>query len=89
MIDREKVIKGLELCNFGYDGFCDERECPYYQHGCPEGLRDDILALLKEQEEIPLRCKKCSYHREDGLCSMHRIYVAETDYCSLGAWEGR
>ena len=44
---------------------------------------------LKEQEEKPLRCDKCSYHREDGWCGMHGRWVKETDYCSLGAWEER
>ena len=49
----------------------------------------ELCELLKEQEEKPLRCDKCSYHREDGWCGMHGRWVTETDYCSFGAWEGR
>lgn len=59
-MDREKVIKGLEHCKIG-----DCVGCPYDQikeeslHGkhdkyvlvCNEQLTEDILALLKEQEE--------------------------------------
>lgn len=51
MIDREKVIKGLEHCDFGDLATC--HECPYYQsHDCTDELKNDILALLKEQEPI-------------------------------------
>ena len=48
MIDKEKVIKGLELCKTGR---CDSR-C-HYNHinvGCRKQLADDTLVLLKEQE---------------------------------------
>ena len=53
MIDREKVIKGLEICN-KYDYVC--LECPYYDpedtDGCnSEELFADAIALLKEQED--------------------------------------
>lgn len=51
MVDREKVIKGLEHCDFGVSSTCYEKECPYYQsHNCADELKNDILALLKEQE---------------------------------------
>lgn len=51
MPDLEKVIKGLECC----DGVCDwETGCPYYDKlepfDCEKQLREDALALLKEQE---------------------------------------
>ena len=58
MIDREKVIKGLECCVSMNGSAC--RECPYssecvtgevpYQTGTAH-LAADALALLKEQEE--------------------------------------
>lgn len=51
-MDREKVIKGLKLCEIGTGAMCYEKECPYYRNGCTEGLKDDILALLKEQETV-------------------------------------
>lgn len=51
-MDRRNVIKGLELCEIGSDDRCYETECPYYGQGCTEDLKNDILALLKEQEPI-------------------------------------
>ena len=50
MPDREKVIKGLELCEIGSGDRCYETECPYYDQGCTESLKNNILELLKEQE---------------------------------------
>lgn len=53
MTDREKAIKGLEHCDFGVSGPCYEKECPYYQsHDCTDELKNDILAMLKEQEAV-------------------------------------
>lgn len=51
MIDREKVIKGLECCTEYCD---DETGCPYSVYEadgfeCQEKLREDAIALLKEQ----------------------------------------
>ena len=51
-MDREKVIKGLECCR----GYCDEFSgCPYFAFtddipDCEDRLKDDAIALLKEQE---------------------------------------
>ena len=50
--------------------------------------KDSALMMLKEREKKPLRCKNCSYHRNDGLCKEHGREVKETDYCSFGAWKG-
>ena len=52
MIDREKVIKGLEVC-MDVDGNC--YECPYTANGegpeqCDRQAMKDALALLREQE---------------------------------------
>ena len=58
MPDREKVIKGLEHCEFGVYATCYEKKCPYYQiHDCTDELcidelKNDILALLKEQAKV-------------------------------------
>ena len=50
MPDREKVLKGLELCTDISGRLCVS--CPYYTDtDCPEQLCADALALLKEQEE--------------------------------------
>ena len=53
MVNREKVIKGLEECN-QYGSNC--KACPYYDPeddgGChSEELMSDALELLKEQEK--------------------------------------
>lgn len=64
-MDREKVIKGLELCEIGSDNRCYETECPYYGQGCTESLKNDILELLKEQEAEKKCCRDCEYY---GAC---------------------
>jgi len=47
MIDRNKVIRGLEC----HAGLCSE-SCPYYTKTdyCVEELCKDAIAILKEQE---------------------------------------
>ena len=57
MVDREKVIKGLQCC--GTDGNCGNNgngpTCPYFicfSGSCVERLINDALDLLKEQESI-------------------------------------
>jgi hypothetical protein len=88
MINREKVIKGLELCLTGDASVC--KDCPY-EAECeatigagPSPLRHDALTLLKEQEpiapvydqlltqEIP-RCGKCGY----------RLVKGKDKYCCM------
>ena len=93
MPDREKFLYAA-IC-FGNDARHDCRECDYYiRTNCVEYCDErrivrDALALLKEQEAKPLRCKECSYHRDDDWCNEHGREVKESDYCSFGAWEGR
>ena len=49
MPDREKVINALERCDL-YE-LCVDDSCPYYRDAaCLEKLRQDALALLKEQK---------------------------------------
>ena len=58
MIDREKVIKGLECCINPVPHIC--RKCSYkgtpddYPHCVHSRLQTDALELLKEQEPILL-----------------------------------
>lgn len=56
MIDREKVIKGLERCKLYNKVNCDK--CPYYYNGrgngkseCTAELASDSLAMLKKQQK--------------------------------------
>ena len=63
MIDREKVIKGLETCRTRVN--C--KECPYAYDKrakdsyCEAVLHNDTLALLKEQEPKVLQIKEMAY----------------------------
>ena len=50
MMDREKVIKGLECCQIGAIG-C-QTDCPYsLEDSCKIKLHRDAIALLNEQQE--------------------------------------
>lgn len=72
MTDREKVIKGLEHCDFGVSDTCYEKECPYYQsHDCTDELKNDILVLLKEQEPKKIIRKQMSYEDPDGTITYY------------------
>ena len=53
MPDKQKIIKGLEVCTSIADGESCPKDCPYYQKVCYgyNQLMCDALALLKEQEE--------------------------------------
>lgn len=49
MLDREKVIKGLETC-YCPPAKCED--CPYYDiENCNDALCLDALVLLKKQEK--------------------------------------
>lgn len=57
MVDREKVIKGLERCKLYNKVNCDK--CPYDYNGmgngkseCTAELASDALDLLKDQEPV-------------------------------------
>ena len=58
MIDREKVIKGLEICRHRAIRQENCKECPYIYDGrskqsnCEGVLHWDALALLKEQKPV-------------------------------------
>lgn len=57
MIDKEKVIQGLESCVKGKRYKCTSIECPYSQKGpvCYDELRSDAIFLLTR---TPV-CKNC------------------------------
>lgn len=97
MPDREKVIKGLEICSehgswHGLD--CEHNEaykdCPYRgcETGCVVTIAKDAIALLKEKEGKPLRCKTCTMRDKTGFCHRWNIEIKDDDYCSFGAWKG-
>lgn len=56
MVDRGKVIKGLECCCGG--GMCFHG-CPYHEvsqsvEGCTSQLASEALELLKKQKALPI-----------------------------------
>ena len=52
MIDREKVIKGLECCKMPFSK-CYDGGCPYFEdEGCKAKLKREALELLKAQEPM-------------------------------------
>ena len=60
MIDKERVVKGLEHCQKSY---CDG--CPYVYDLCDEkdciaNLARDVLVVLKKQPDI-VRCENCKF----------------------------
>lgn len=62
MIDREKVEKGLNICN-SINHPCNE--CPYVgERNCSLSMVADALVLLKEQE--PIKPKSKVRHGENG-----------------------
>lgn len=97
MAEREKVIKGLEICTKDIpmsnavhkDDFC--KECPYYNakyRYCWNQIvmMRDALALLKEQPEI-VRCRDCKWHEMQGemlLCKAQDKPHTYDWYCADG-----
>lgn len=56
MIDRDKVIKGLERCSKHDGSECPQ--CPYFNGECTDDLMADALSLLKEQSELLRKLQK-------------------------------
>lgn len=96
MIDREKVMKGLEHCTSFGGTYTPCNGCPYdddAEEHCQSRLHEDALALLKEQEprvmmkeEIVL-CTDwvwCEY--TSGYQGWYRAEEYDTDY-GLFRWE--
>ena len=67
MIDREKVIKGINYCTHTDEVECPN--CPYWQDDdCVEALIADALALLKKQEEEIENLKQMAQSMMKGVC---------------------
>lgn len=79
MPDREKVIKGMEICTL--PASCNS-DCPYYEKEgaeCSYCLMKDALELLKEQEPVKPEigkngCGSCWY-----ICPECRLPIAYKD----------
>lgn len=83
MIDREKVIKGLECCaqdpDTGED--CIRLGCSYFnEHPCIQVMCRDALALLKAQDAELGRLKNCRAEcKIECLLDEYNKVVAERD----------
>ena len=42
----QRVVKGIECCQFGLDINLNCDKCPYFRCGCGEKLKEDTLRLL-------------------------------------------
>lgn len=80
MIDREKVIKGIECSLNHHTEICEE--CPYYdlfeqEKHCGRQLKLDALELLKEQDErwIPV-----TERLPKSIANKVLVYVQHEDY---------
>lgn len=84
MADREKVIKGLEVCTSIADDELCPKDCPYYQEVCYgyDQLMRDALALLKEQEAVVPKWTsvKERYPEEEGF------YLVSADHGNYHPW---
>jgi len=84
MIDREKVIKGLECCTKQAEPNCFK--CPYSCH-CEEGdtwvIKDDALTLLKEQERKDEKCNALQYEL---IQLKTKLKEQEEQYNNLAEW---
>lgn len=69
-IDRDKIIKGLECCQYSSKSHCDG--CPYVYESlcntndCTADLASDVLSLLKEQEPKLVRIDEDSVYCPSG-----------------------
>ena len=95
-MDREKIIKGIDICLQHFQ--CGE-DCPYYEIGCMEQLREDVLAMLKAQEPVkPVDVhmyRKMFVNVRSGYCPICNNPVDEEEgnnfCCSCGRrmnWDG-
>lgn len=96
MPDREKVIKGLSICNSLTD-ICYNHGCPYYNgvqdicgeiedvgysYGdCKEKLHNDAIALLKEQDAVEPKFKKLKVPEKCGECRSCNTAITGSSYC--------
>lgn len=74
MSDREKVINGLETCK-STDKTCSD--CPYNGEVCTISLCDDVLSLLKEQEEEIENLKQTCQSMMEGVCLLKEQEAVE------------
>jgi hypothetical protein len=93
MIDREKVIKALEVCSSISDGEECPKECPYrgqdmYCIGS-SGLMLDAIDLLKEQkhsETFIVIDNKTGEEADTYDIALHEDWAKHLCYCDMEGW---
>jgi len=88
MTDREKVVKGLDICINAIHTDCPIG-CPYYEQCTKwenryvfQPMLRDALALLKEQETV-VRCKDCK-HYMTMHCNCGGCFISDDWFCADG-----
>lgn len=81
MIDREKVLNGLEACADRTGALC--RTCPYdfRKEGCISDMARDALELLKDEPLPVLNVGKCGIYFGDCPHCGKRVTKKNTSYC--------
>jgi len=101
MIDREKVIKGVESCikmgRLDVEN-CRELNCPYFENGlrlsCWIDVLADVLVLLKDQEAVVHPEPSCEMtYITDCCCDLCGVQlIREDNFCRCCGkpivWEG-
>ena len=81
--DREKVIKGMEIC-YCHTEKC--KDCSYHNlELCYNALYLDALSLLKEQEAVEPECQiifDVPYYFCGSCKTMLNMYAVKAKYCS-------
>ena len=90
MIDKKKVIKGLERHQIDNNHRINCADCPYYVNDnshiqCVNDLHEDTITLLKEQDELLHKLQK----DKDRLCLevsewKHKFYDAPPKFVPQG-----
>ena len=89
MIDREKVIKAIEIC---YTVGHNCTECPFFHKDeCNDELMHEALAILREQKAV-VRCKDCKhscdytdiFHDRAYKCIKNGGYHNDSWFCADG-----
>ena len=74
MIDREKVIKGLECClkesDHLYSNPCNG--CPYEGQECVDRMKADVLFLLKEQDARVMTLEEVKGMKRLTICAVEQ-----------------
>ena len=94
MVNREKVIKGLELCterSLDCAAYCPYINASHDWMTCTDVLMTDALALLKEQEAVkPVvdidtwTCGNCGHTLEhQKLLGDNVLFHEQYDYCPM------